>query len=61
MIIRPLNDREIREILRRQEAIERHQPKCPACASEQMQIMLKTKPARWRCRRCKQWCTSEPE
>jgi transposase-like protein len=60
MIMRPLTNSEVREILLRQEAIERHQPQCPHCHSEQVQIKFKQKPARWQCRRCKQFFTSEP-
>jgi transposase-like protein len=56
-----LTDFEVTSILRRQEAIERHQPVCPGCNSSQIQIMNKKVPARWRCRRCRQWFNSEPK
>lgn len=60
MIMRPLTNSEVRDILRRQEAIEKHQPKCPECSSDQVQIKFKGTPARWKCRRCNGWFTSEP-
>ena len=58
--MRPLIASEIREIIAREEAICAHQPKCPACGSSQVQIKFKQVPARWRCRMCKHWFTSEP-
>jgi transposase-like protein len=60
MIVRPLSHSELREILDRQDQIQRHHPACPECSSDQVQIMFKAVPARWRCRRCKHWFTSEP-
>lgn len=60
-MVKSIGNSEMRKILRRQELINRHQPKCPSCASEQVQIMSKQIPAKWRCRRCKQFFTSEPE
>ena len=60
MIVRPLTLREIKEILARQDEIYRHQPSCPSCSSQQVQIMFTVNPARWRCRECKRWFTSEP-
>lgn len=59
MIVRPMSHSEMQEILRRQEQIQRHQPKC-ACGSDQVQIISKATPAKWRCRRCRTWFTSEP-
>jgi len=58
MLMRPLTDLEVREILRRQESLQAHSPHCPDCASEQVQIIFKQKPARWKCRRCKKMFTS---
>jgi len=55
------SDQEIRDILRRREAIYKHQPECPSCRSKQVQVMFQQKPARWRCRACKHQFISEPE
>jgi transposase-like protein len=60
MSMRPLNHSEIREMIARDEAIIAHQPRCPKCATDQVQIKFKGIPARWKCRRCKHWFTSEP-
>lgn len=61
MLMRQLTPSEIREIIARDDAIKAHQPKCPACSSEQVQIKFKGKPARWKCRKCSHWFTSEPD
>lgn len=60
MIVRPLSHTELTAVLKRQEQLQKHQPTCPACSTDQVQIIAKTVPARWRCRRCKHWFTSEP-
>lgn len=60
MLIRQLTHKEVREIIARDDAINAHQPTCPACHSAQVQIKFKGVPARWRCRVCKHWFTSEP-
>lgn len=59
MIVRPLSHSDLRAIFRRREQIERHQPRC-ACHSDQVQIISKAIPAKWKCRRCKAIFTSEP-
>lgn len=60
MFFRPLTNAEIHEIIARDEAIQAHRPKCPACGTDQVQIKFKGVPARWKCRKCKYWFTSEP-
>lgn len=60
MIVRPPSHSELRDILRRQEQLHKHQPTCPSCATNQVQLVGREPPARWRCRRCKHWFTSEP-
>lgn len=61
MFIRSLTHPELQEILERDELILKHQPTCPSCGSSQIQIKFKQKPARWKCRMCMTWFTSEPE
>jgi len=60
MFMRPLSHSEIREMIARDDAIQGHQPRCPECDTDQVQIKFKGTPARWKCRRCKHWFTSEP-
>lgn len=55
-----LLDDDTRRILRRQELLTRHHPKCSWCNSDQVQLVGKLIPARWKCRRCKTVFTSEP-
>lgn len=54
---------EIQAILDRDDAIRKHAQKirCPNCDSEQLQIMDKATPAKWRCRMCLTRFTSEPD
>jgi transposase-like protein len=42
------------------DAIMTHQPHCPKCETDQVQIKSMDVPARWRCRRCKHHFVSEP-
>lgn len=51
---------EIEKLFARQEQLEKAHPKCPKCASDQIQIMSKAVPAEWRCRICKHDFTFEP-
>jgi transposase-like protein len=50
----------IEQVMARRELIQKHQPKCPHCRSEQVQIMSHRNPAEWRCRNCKFWFNFEP-
>lgn len=58
---RSLSDSEVREILRRDEVINKYRPSCPACLSKQVKVIVKRPPAMWRCRDCRHQFTSEPE
>jgi len=44
----------------RREHLCRSSPNCPECGTEQVQIMLGTNPAEWRCRHCKHNFVYEP-
>ena len=48
-----LGEAEMRDIDERREQIMSHQPKCPSCSSDQVQIICTQVPAVWRCRVCR--------
>lgn len=52
---------EFQVFFKREDLLMRHQPKCPRCGTDQVQIMGRDVPASWRCRRCKLRFTSEPD
>jgi hypothetical protein len=55
-----ITNRDIDDILARQDHLCKHAPTCPRCYSHQIQIMDKAKPAKWRCRICWKRFTHEP-
>jgi hypothetical protein len=50
----------VEAFVKRQDALYRLQPKCPACGSPQCQLLSFVAPAIWKCRLCKEWFTREP-
>jgi len=55
-----LGEHEMRDIDERREQIMSHQPKCPSCSSDQVQIICTQVPAVWRCCVCRRGFESEP-
>ena len=55
-----LGEHEMRDIDERREQIMSHQPKCPSCSSDRVQIICTQVPAVWRCRVCRRGFESEP-
>lgn len=53
-------DPRIAVAIARFDALMVHQPRCPKCDSDQVQIKSTDIPARWRCRICKRHFVSEP-
>jgi len=58
--LNPMTDDNMRSILKRQEALQSHHPQCQSCHSDQVQLIRKNAPARWKCRRCGNTYDSEP-
>lgn len=55
------NDIEVQEIIDRSNFLRSNPPRCEYCGTDQVQLKDSTKPAGWKCRRCKTQWWQEPE
>lgn len=53
-------DADMYAIINRHEFLCRNVPRCEFCGADQVQLLLKSMPAEWKCRVCKRHFKHEP-